>query len=184
MMKSKLKKLEGPKLIRLNQFKDVRGGLARVFCMNAFLSKKIEFNVKQVNHVCVIKKGTIKGMHFQIKPYAEIKSINLIKGKIIDVIIDIRKNSKNFLKTKTFILDSKENKTLVIPKGLAHGFQTLTDNCEIIYCHSEDYNNEKERSINPFDSKINIKWPIKISNISSKDKETNFISNDFKGYII
>ena len=177
-------KFSSSKLIKLNNFKDKRGKLSRIFCNYEFKKYELDFDIKQVNHVSVIKKGTIKGMHIQIKPFTEIKTINVIKGKIFDVIIDVRKNSKNFLKYQKFILDSKENNCLLIPKGFAHGFQTLCNNCEIIYCHSEIYKPNKEFSINPLDTLINIKWPIKISNISSKDKKTKFIYNDFKGIII
>ena len=184
MYKKKLKKYNLPKLIQLNSFNDKRGKLSRIFCINEFKKKGINFPIKQINHVIVNKKGTIKGMHFQRQPFSEIKIVNVIKGKIFDIVIDVRKNSKNFLNHKSFILSSKENKSLLIPKGFAHGFQTLSDNCEIIYCHSEFYKSNKELSINPFDPKVGIQWPIKVSNISSKDRKTKFIYNDFKGIVI
>ena len=97
------KKFELPKLIKLNNFKDKRGKLARIFCVNEFKKKGLNFSVKQINHVVVNKKGTIKGMHFQLQPFSEIKIVNVIKGKIFDVVIDVRKNSKNFLSYKKFI---------------------------------------------------------------------------------
>lgn len=178
------KKFELPKLIKLNNFKDKRGKLARIFCVNEFKKKGLNFSVKQINHVVVNKKGTIKGMHFQLQPFSEIKIVNVIKGKIFDVVIDVRKNSKNFLSYKKFILSSDENKCLLIPKGFAHGFQTLNDNCEIIYGHSKIYKSSKELSINPFDPRVGIKWPIAVSIVSSKDKKTKFIYNDFKGIVI
>ena len=152
--------------------------------INEFAKKGFNFSIKQINHVVVNKKGTIKGMHFQVPPYSEIKVVNVIKGKIFDILIDVRKDSKNFLNWKSFILNSKENKSLLVPQGFAHGFQTLNDNCEIIYCHSELYKSTKELSINPFDPIVDISWPIKVSNISLKDKKTNFIYNDFKGIVI
>jgi len=178
------KKLDLPKLIKLNNFKDERGRLARIFCANEFNKKGFNFSVKQINHVVVKKRGTIKGMHFQLQPFSEIKIVNVIKGKIFDVVVDVRKNSKNFLSYKKFILNSDENKCLLIPKGFAHGFQTLNDKCEIIYGHSEIYKSSKELSINPFDPRIGIKWPIAVFTVSSKDKQTKFIYNDFKGIVI
>jgi dTDP-4-dehydrorhamnose 3,5-epimerase len=183
-LNKKINKYHFPKLINLSKYKDKRGNLSRVFCYEEFCKKGIDFTIKQINHVAVSKKGTIKGMHLQIKPFAEIKTVNVIRGEIIDIIIDVRKNSKNFLDYQSHILNSKENKCLFIPKGFAHGFQTLSNDCEIIYSHSEVYKPNKELSINPFDTKIGIKWPIKVSNISSKDKNTKFIYNDFKGILI
>ena len=182
--KKNLKTGKQPKLIGLSSFKDRRGKLSRLFCFKELTRKGFSFFIRQINHVVVNKKGTIKGMHFQVHPFSEDKIVNVIKGKIFDVVIDVRKNSKNFLKYKTFVINSKENKCLLIPKGFAHGFQTLSDDCEIIYCHSNFYKSTKELSINPFDPSINIHWPIKLSNISLKDKKTKFIYNDFKGIVI
>lgn len=169
------KKLPNAKKISLKKFKDNRGSLTRLFCIKELDKLNINFNIKQINHVNVKKKGTIKGMHYQIKPFEENKIVKLVSGNIFDIVIDVRKNSKNFLKYKTFFLSSKENKILFIPKGFAHGFQTLTDNCEIIYMHSEYYKPIFEKSINPLDPKISIKWPLKISLISNKDKLIKFI---------
>ena len=87
----------------------------------------------------------------------------------------MRKNSKDYLKVKTFILDEKENQLLVIPKGYAHGFQTLKNNTQILYFHSGFYKKNYESDINPFDPKIKIKWPLKVSKISQKDKKIKFI---------
>ena len=179
-----LKKIKNQKIFNLNNFEDFRGKLKRIFCINELSKKNLNFTVKQINHVIVKKKGTIKGMHIQLPPYSEIKLVKIIKGKIFDVIIDLRKNSKSFLKYKSFILDSSKDNLLFIPKGFAHGFQTLTSNSEIIYCHSEVYNPKKEFSINPLDKKINIKWPKKISSISLKDLNTKFIYDDFDGIVI
>ena len=162
----KKKKFANIKKISLKKFQDSRGSLTRLFCFRELNKSKIKFNIKQINYVKVKKKGTLKGMHFQINPFEENKIVKLVSGKIFDVVIDVRKNSKNFLKYKTFILSSKDNKTLIIPKGFAHGFQTLTNNCEIIYLHSQYYNRNYERSINPLDPRISIKWPLKISLIS------------------
>ena len=114
----------------------------------------------------------------------EIKLVYLIKGKIFDAVVDVRKNSKDFLIPKTYILNSTDKSCLLIPKGYGHSFQTLTDNCEILYCHSEVYKPQKEISLNPLDPSINIRWPLKLSKISSKDKKTKFISSNFKGILI
>jgi len=173
-----------PKLITLKKFKDSRGSLSRIFCINQTFKKGFDISLKQINFVNVKRKATIKGMHMQLPPYTEVKTVSVIKGKIFDVILDLRKGSKNFLKWKSYIMSSNQNKSLIIPKGFAHGFQTLTDECEILYCHSEIYKSKNEISINPFDTSVKIKWPIKVSNISIKDKKAKYIFNDFKGIVI
>ena len=179
-----MSKIKNPRIIRLTNFKDFRGKLSRVFCTESLKKKKLLFNIKQINHVLVKKKATIKGMHIQLQPFNEIKLVKVIKGKIFDVVLDLRKNSKNFLKYKVFILDSSTNNLLIIPKGFAHGFQSLTNNCEIIYCHSETYNPKEELSINPLDPNISINWPLKKPIISSKDLNSQYIYDDFKGIVI
>jgi dTDP-4-dehydrorhamnose 3,5-epimerase len=179
-----MSKIKNPRIIRLTNFKDFRGKLSRVFCTESLKKKNLSFNIKQINHVLVKKKATIKGMHIQLQPFNEIKLVKVIKGKIFDVVLDLRKNSKNFLKYKVFILDSSTNNLLIIPKGFAHGFQSLTNNCEIIYCHSETYNPKKELSINPLDPNISINWPLKKPIISSKDLNSQYIYDDFKGIVI
>jgi|TARA_B110000483_G_scaffold221681_1_gene277877 dTDP-4-dehydrorhamnose 3,5-epimerase len=179
-----MSKIKNPRIIRLTNFKDFRGKLSRVFCTESLKKKNLSFNIKQINHVLVKKKATIKGMHIQLQPFNEIKLVKVIKGKIFDVVLDLRKNSKNFLKYKVFILDSSTDNLLIIPKGFAHGFQSLTNNCEIIYCHSETYNPKKELSINPLDPNISINWPLKKPIISSKDLNSQYIYDDFKGIVI
>lgn len=179
-----MSKIKNPRIIRLTNFKDFRGKLSRVFCTESLKKKNLSFNIKQINHVLVKKKATIKGMHIQLQPFNEIKLVKVIKGKIFDVVLDLRKNSKNFLKYKVFILDSSTNNLLIIPKGFAHGFQSLTNNCEIIYCHSETYNPKEELSINPLDPNISINWPLKKPIISSKDLNSQYIYDDFKGIVI
>jgi dTDP-4-dehydrorhamnose 3,5-epimerase len=179
-----MSKIKNPRIIRLTNFKDFRGKLSRIFCTESLKKKNLSFNIKQINHVLVKKKATIKGMHIQLQPFNEIKLVKVIKGKIFDVVLDLRKNSKNFLKYKVFTLDSSTNNLLIIPKGFAHGFQSLTNNCEIIYCHSEIYNPKKELSINPLDPNISINWPLKKPIISSKDLNSKYIYDDFKGIVI
>tara|TARA_B100000780_G_C21119467_1_gene453317 strand:+ start:1044 stop:1583 length:540 start_codon:yes stop_codon:yes gene_type:complete len=179
-----MSKIKNPRIIRLTNFKDFRGKLSRVFCTESLKKKNLSFNIKQINHVLVKKKATIKGMHIQLQPFNEIKLVKVIKGKIFDVVLDLRKNSKNFLKYKVFILDSSTDNLLIIPKGFAHGFQSLTNNCEIIYCHSETYNPKEELSINPLDPNISINWPLKKPIISSKDLNSQYIYDDFKGIVI
>jgi dTDP-4-dehydrorhamnose 3,5-epimerase len=120
-------------------------------------------------------------MHFQIPPHSDMKLISCLKGAIFDVAIDIRPLSKTYLNWYSTILDENNHRTLIIPEGFAHGFQTLTDDCELIYFHTNSYDEESDRSINALDKKININWPLSVTEISKKDKEALFITNQFKG---
>ena len=107
--------------------------------------------------------------------------VSCIKGKIFDVIVDLRKNSKTFLKTYSEILSEKNQKSLIVPKGFAHGFQALEDNCEILYFHSENYNSDYEDGIKYNDPQLSIKWPKNTTKISKRDDNFKLILENFKG---
>ncbi len=107
--------------------------------------------------------------------------VSCIKGKIFDVIVDLRKNSPTYLKSYKEILSSKNQKSLIVPKGFAHGFQSLQDNCEILYFHTENYNPNYEDGINYNDPILSIKWPLKKKKISIRDKKLQFVSQKFRG---
>ena len=171
-------------IIKNNIFKDNRGSLSRIFCDDFF--SKIGWNnsIAQINHTITKTRGTIKGMHYQIPPLSEKKLVKCIKGKIFDVAIDLRKESETFLKWHSEILSEEDSKSKLIPEGLAHGYQSLSDNCHIIYCHTVPYSKDHERAVNPLDKKIDIKWPIDINLISIKDQNTKMIDENFKGVVL
>ena len=116
------------------------------------------------------KKGTLRGMHYQLPPFSEDKLVMCLSGKIYDVCLDLRKNSKTKNKWVSKVLDSAKQNLLLIPKGCAHGFLSLTPNTRIIYFVSNFYNSKKERGVRYNDPKFKIRWPIKINEISNKDK--------------
>ena len=173
--------LLGAKKIKKKKYQDKRGYLSRVFCYDELKKNKINFSIKQINITLTKKKGTIRGLHFQLPPHSEIKMVSCIKGKIFDVIVDLRKNSKTFLKTHSEILSEKNQKSLIVPKGFAHGFQALEDNCEILYFHSENYNSDYEDGIKYNDPQLSIKWPKNTTNISKRDDNFKLILENFKG---
>lgn len=173
--------LHGAFIITLEVKKDERGWFSRTFCKNEFSEIGHEKEWVQINHSFSIKAGTLRGMHFQYNPNSETKMIRCISGKIYDVIIDIRKNSPTFLQWIGIELSEQNKKTLYIPEGFAHGFQTLSDNSEIIYHHSNFYNPSNEGAINYNDPLLNITWPLKISEISERDTKHDFINLNFKG---
>ena len=172
--------LQGAYIITPNKYEDERGSFSRVVCQEE-MSLINQENFIQVNHSITTKKGTVRGMHFQYPPNAEVKMVKCIKGSILDVIIDIRENSSSFLKSHTEILSAENMKMIYIPRGFAHGFQTLEDDTELLYFHSSIYTPSNEGALNVRDPLLNLKWPLDIINLSKRDNEHPFIGVDFKG---
>ena len=172
--------LDGLFLLEPNRFIDERGSFSRIYCEEE-LKEVSDISIKQINHSITEKKGTVRGMHFQYEPNAEIKMVKCIKGKVFDVVVDIRENSPTFLKNFSIELTAENQKTIYIPKGFAHGFQTLEDNTELLYLHSTIYTPSHEGALNIIDPLLNIKWPFDIINLSKKDDKHKFIDNSFKG---
>ena len=173
--------LQGSYVIELQPFVDDRGWFVRTFCKNEFAAIKHNAEWVQINHSFTQQKGTIRGMHYQLPPYKEIKMVRCVVGKVWDVIIDLRKNSPTFLQWAGVELSAENKKMFYIPAGFAHGFQTLTNNCELIYHHSQFYNPHLEGGIRYDDPVINIKWLQPPSNISERDKQHPLLDNHFKG---
>jgi|TARA_B100001093_G_scaffold512646_1_gene582902 dTDP-4-dehydrorhamnose 3,5-epimerase len=167
-------------IIRPNSFKDERGSFSRVFCYKE-LNDIFNLNIKEINHSFTKERGTVRGMHFQYEPDAEVKMVKCIRGSVLDVLVDIRKDSPTFLQTFSVELSEKNQKMVYIPKGLAHGFQTLENNTELLYLHSNNYTPSNEGGLNARDDLLNIKWPLKIVNLSKRDKTHPFLTNEFVG---
>lgn len=162
-------------------FQDERGQFGRVICISEINEFVPDFRVVQVNRSLTEKKGTIRGMHFQYPPCHETKVIYCLSGSAYDVAVDLRKDSPTFLKWFPFVLESKRNRGVIIPAGFAHGFQSLSDNTELLYFHSHAYNPNAEGRINPLDPVIGISWPLTCDAMSQKDKTTAFLKQDFEG---
>ena len=157
---------------------DNRGFLSRLWCKDAY--KEIGWNVDdivQINHTYTAKKGTIRGMHFQKKPFEEKKIVSCIRGSIFDVAIDLRKNSSTYLSWYGLELSSDNKLMLNIPEGFAHGFQALKANSELIYLHSQNWVKKSEAGIRFDDPYLNIKWPLKPKCISSRDLSLPYLKN-------
>jgi dTDP-4-dehydrorhamnose 3,5-epimerase len=162
-------KFLGVYIIEIEKYEDERGFFARTWDKNQIKEMGLDDNIIQSSMSYNRKKGTIRGMHYQIKPFEETKLVRCTKGKIFDVIIDLRKDSETFKKWISIELSENNHRTLYIPKGFAHGFQTLEDNTEIIYDISQTYNSEYSKGIRWNDKIIDIKWPLEMTVISKKD---------------
>jgi dTDP-4-dehydrorhamnose 3,5-epimerase len=173
--------LKGSYMIQLTPFKDERGWFARTYCKNEFKEIGHDSEWVQMNHSFTVKKGTIRGMHYQVPPYSEIKMVRCIRGKVFDVIVDIRNDSPTFLKWFGVELSASAMNMIYIPRGFAHGFQTLTDDCELIYHHSELYVTNAENGIKYNDPAIGINWPLEADMISERDLNHPALLKNFKG---
>lgn len=164
---------------KLNE--DSRGFLSRIYCAEEFGAMGIHPSISQINHTLTRRKGTIRGMHYQFPPYAETKVVSCLRGKIFDVAVDLRKNSPTFLKWHGETLSATNLRSLIIPKGFAHGFQTLTDDCELLYLHTAAYEANSEAALNARDPRLKIEWPIKITEISDRDRNHPPLNPEFSG---
>jgi dTDP-4-dehydrorhamnose 3,5-epimerase len=173
--------LKGSYMIDVDPFTDERGWFARFYCKNEFEQIRHHKEWVQLNHSVNYKKGTIRGMHFQKQPFAEIKMVKCIAGKIYDVIVDLRKDSETLLQWFGAELSAENKRMLYIPEGFAHGFQCLEDNCELIYHHSEFYNPEAEAGIRYNDPQLKIQWPLHAGMISPRDEQHPWLDKNFNG---
>ncbi len=180
-MKFKKTKLNDLYMIEPEPFQDERGKFFRIFCNKEFELIKHSKEIVQVNQSMTKIKGSIRGMHFQYPPKAEIKLVRCLYGSVFDVAIDLRKKSPTLFQWYSEILTPENMKMMYIPEGFAHGFQTLEDNTGLIYFHTDYYSAEHEGGVRFNDPKINIKWPLVISYISKSDKEIKLINEVIEG---
>jgi dTDP-4-dehydrorhamnose 3,5-epimerase len=156
-------------LIELEPARDARGFFARTFCVDELTSRALETNYPQHSVSFSTKKGTLRGMHYQCDPHSEVKLVRCVKGAIWDVIIDIRPTSPTFCGWKGFELSGENGRQLYIPKGFAHGFQTLSDDVEVSYLISERYAPQAARGIRYDDPRFAINWPLPVTQIADRD---------------
>ena len=163
-------KLKGAFIIEPKMLVDGRGAFARTFCSRDFEDHGLNRNISQCSISLNTKKNTLRGMHFQKEPYAEAKLVRCSRGIIYDVIVDLRHNSPTF-KQWTSVEISNENKKMVyVPEGFAHGFQTLTDDTEVVYQMSQFYSPNHADGFRWNDPNFRIEWPSTNLIISSKDQ--------------
>ena len=156
----------------------------RSYCDEALKKVGIAKSIKQINHSYTSKVGSIRGMHYQHLPQAEIKMARCIAGEIFDVAIDLRKGSDTFLQWHGEYLSAGYFKMIIIPEGFAHGFQATKENTEIFYPSTASYNPKLESGILFNDKSIGIEWPLQVTDVSDKDLSHEAITKEFKGIVI
>ena len=175
--------ISGLAVIQRKPIEDGRGFFCRFYCAEEFREAGLRKPIVQINHTFTRKKGTVRGLHFQYPPHAEAKIVNCLKGEIFDVAVDIRQGSPTFLCWHAEILSAANQKSLLIPEGFAHGFQTLTEDCELIYLHTAAYTAGAEGGLNVRDPRLAITWPLDIAELSNRDQSYSCVGDEFEGIL-
>lgn len=163
--------LEGAAEFRTVPSRDARGWFARFFCQREMLAVNEGRQIQQINCSHNVKRGTLRGLHLQFPPHSEDKIVRCIRGRVYDVMVDLRHGSPTFGKWHAVELDADEMNMIYVPRGFAHGFQTLRDDCQILYLHTESHAPASEGGVR-FDSPaLDIHWPIPVTEISQRDRE-------------
>lgn len=162
-------KLKGVYIVQLKPFEDERGFYKRLWGFDEFADLGLDNDLNNVGVSYNKKRGTVRGMHYQKEPFAETKLVQCIRGKIFDVILDIREDSETFGEWISVELSEDNHKAVYIPKGIAHGFQTLLDDSEVLYCISAKHNAEQAGGVRWNDEKFGIEFPLEVSMINERD---------------
>jgi dTDP-4-dehydrorhamnose 3,5-epimerase len=173
--------LAGLKLVERQRLGDARGFLSRLFCAEELGAAGWSQPIVQINHTYTAQRGTVRGLHFQRPPHAEMKLVSCIRGEVWDIAVDVRAGSKTFLHWNAERLSADNRRALLIPEGFAHGFQALTDDVNLLYCHSAAYTAAAEAGVNAKDPMLAIVWPLQITELSSRDAQQPMLNQKFAG---
>jgi dTDP-4-dehydrorhamnose 3,5-epimerase len=174
-------KIAGVAVIERLPIWDERGFFERVFCAQELAELTQNKPLVQINHTLTKQRGTVRGVHFQYPPAAEIKCVTCLRGALFDVAVDIRAGSPTFLHWHGEYLSADNHKIMVIPEGCAHGFQALTEDCELLYLNTAFHAPELESGLRPSEPRVNINWPLPVIDLSQRDAERMLLAADFQG---
>lgn len=161
--------IEGVAIIELDKRSDDRGFFARSFCREEFTEHGLDPMVEQCNISYNYKAGTVRGMHYQLPPATESKLIRCLHGSIVDVIVDLRADSPTYLQHVMVELSAENRRSFYVPPMFGHGYQTLTDDAEVLYMVNQRYTPGSERGLRHDDPTLGIDWPMPVSVVSDKD---------------
>lgn len=155
--------------LRRSQRTDGRGFLERMYCADELASVCADRTIAQINRTLTQRAGTVRGLHFQYPPHAEMKIVSCLRGSVFDVAVDLRRGSPTFLAWHGRVLSAGNGESLVIPEGFAHGFQTLESDCELLYFHTSQYAPSAEGGLDALDPALRIAWPLEVGERSDRD---------------
>lgn len=175
--------IAGVKLLKRIPIQDARGWFERLYCEEELAPVLGGARVVQSNRTFTRRRGTIRGLHFQRPPHAEIKLVTCLRGRVFDVAVDLRRDSPTFLRWHGEILDADAGTSLAIPRGCAHGLQTLADDTEMLYFHTAPWVATAEDGVHPLDARVAIRWPEAPTDMSARDAERPMLPADFGGLV-
>jgi dTDP-4-dehydrorhamnose 3,5-epimerase len=164
-------KLKGSFIIELERKEDSRGFFARAFCQKEFAAHGLKPIIAQANIASNLKIGTVRGMHFQYPPAVETKLVRCTRGAILDIIVDLRPESKTYLQHVAVELNEENQRSLYVPERFAHGYQTLRDNTDTSYQVGEFYAPDAEGGLMYNDPRLGLQWPLSVTVVSEKDQK-------------
>ena len=164
-------KLKGAFVVDIERREDSRGFFARAFCQNEFRSHGLKPIIAQANLASNLKKGTVRGMHFQYPPAAETKFVRCTRGAIVDIIVDLRPESSTYLQHVSVELNEDNQRAIYVPERFAHGYQVLRDNTDTSYQVGEFYAPDAEGGLRYDDPRLGLQWPLPVTVVSEKDQK-------------
>jgi dTDP-4-dehydrorhamnose 3,5-epimerase len=176
--------LPGLNIVTRSQQGDARGFLSRLFCAHDLSAAGWHRPIEQINQTFTAHKGTLRGMHYQNVPHAEIKLVQCLQGEIWDVAVDLRPASPTYLQWHGERLSADNGRALLIPEGFAHGFQTFSADCVLLYLHSAPYHAAAEAGLRFDDPALGIAWPLPVTEISERDQQHPLLSSTFSGVVL
>ena len=173
--------IAGVKRVHRQPLADERGFLTRLFCAQELALAGWDKPLAQVNHASTQRRGTVRGLHYQLAPHAEMKLVSCLRGEVWDVAVDLRFGSPTFLHWHAQLLSAANHCALLIPEGCAHGFQSMSDDAELLYCHSEPYEAQADKGLHPLDRRLGIPWPLPVTLLSDRDAQHPASDAEFVG---
>jgi dTDP-4-dehydrorhamnose 3,5-epimerase len=174
--------LDGLVAVERQCVQDERGFFSRFFCAEELRPAGFDQPVAQINHTLTHRRGAIRGMHFQHPPHSEVKLVSCLRGKVFDVAVDLRHGSPTLLHWHAETLTAENGRSLLIPRGFAHGFQALDDDCELLYLHCAPYVAEAEGAVYFADPALAIRWPLAATDVSERDRRHPPLAPGFTGF--
>ncbi len=168
-------------VVQRKRNEDHRGYFSRIFCSEDLATFGFELPIAQINHTLTRRRGAARGLHFQRPPHAEDKFVSCLRGEVWDVAVDLRRSSPTYLLWHAEVLSAENQRSLLIPQGFAHGFQALSDDCELLYLHSRPYLAAAEGGLNLADPALGIDWPLAFTDLSERDAKQPHLTADFIG---
>lgn len=173
--------IDGLFLAETEPLRDERGAFARLFCSDELSAAFGGRRIVQINHSITARAGAVRGLHFQRPPHAEMKMVRCLKGRVLDVAVDLRRGSKSFLHYVAQELTPDNALMMVIPEGFAHGFQALEPDSHMLYLHTASYHQPAEGGIRYDDPALGIEWPLAASDLSARDRAHPLLTPEFEG---